>query len=162
MTLARGLCDWLPGAPWRGQKPARPACSPLALIWERLGGVGGCSRSLLPPQDFSPPGGFFPRSGPHLLSPTPPLFCCTDLGAESVSGTLSSLQQCHPRDGFDMFTQTRGSSSAEQRKTYVGTLPVALRGRWAGLTPAWAHGQHKGAFYSLGPGLSTPVAGTWQ
>ncbi|XP_057391707.1 TOM1-like protein 2 isoform X6 [Balaenoptera acutorostrata] len=59
-----------------------------------------------------------------------------DLGAESVSGTLSSLQQCHPRDGFDMFTQTRGSSSAEQRKTAtyedpqaVGVLASAVDGR---------------------------------
>uniref|UniRef100_A0A5F9DKI4 Target of myb1 like 2 membrane trafficking protein n=1 Tax=Oryctolagus cuniculus TaxID=9986 RepID=A0A5F9DKI4_RABIT len=40
-----------------------------------------------------------------------------DLGTESVSGTLSSLQQCSPRDGFDMFAQTRGNSLAEQRKT---------------------------------------------
>ncbi|KAJ8793695.1 hypothetical protein J1605_003506 [Eschrichtius robustus] len=59
-----------------------------------------------------------------------------DLGAESVSGTLSSLQQCHPRDGFDTFTQTRGSSSAEQRKTAtyedpqaVGVLASAVDGR---------------------------------
>uniref|UniRef100_A0A8C6C0H3 Target of myb1 like 2 membrane trafficking protein n=2 Tax=Odontoceti TaxID=9722 RepID=A0A8C6C0H3_MONMO len=59
-----------------------------------------------------------------------------DLGAESVSGTLSSLQQCHPRDGFDMFTQTRGSSSAEQRKTAtyedpqaVGVIVSAVDGR---------------------------------
>ncbi|XP_066120536.1 TOM1-like protein 2 isoform X9 [Saccopteryx bilineata] len=49
-----------------------------------------------------------------------------DLGAESVSGTLSSLQQCHPRDGFDTLAQTRGSSLAEQRKTYVGTDPQAV------------------------------------
>ncbi|GAB1296171.1 TOM1-like protein 2 [Apodemus speciosus] len=40
-----------------------------------------------------------------------------DLGTESVSGTLSSLQQCKPQDGFDMFAQTRGNSLAEQRKT---------------------------------------------
>uniref|UniRef100_F7CM97 Target of myb1 like 2 membrane trafficking protein n=1 Tax=Equus caballus TaxID=9796 RepID=F7CM97_HORSE len=40
-----------------------------------------------------------------------------DLGTESVSGTLSSLQQCNPRDSFDMFAQTRGNSLAEQRKT---------------------------------------------
>ncbi|XP_058904862.1 TOM1-like protein 2 isoform X2 [Kogia breviceps] len=49
-----------------------------------------------------------------------------DLGAESVSGTLSSLQQCHPRDGFDMFTQTRGSSAAEQRKTATCEDPQAV------------------------------------
>ncbi|XP_022416459.1 TOM1-like protein 2 isoform X5 [Delphinapterus leucas] len=59
-----------------------------------------------------------------------------DLGTESVSGTLSSLQQCHPRDGFDLFTQTRGSSSAEQRKTAtyedpqaVGVIVSAVDGR---------------------------------
>ncbi|XP_030717046.1 TOM1-like protein 2 isoform X5 [Globicephala melas] len=59
-----------------------------------------------------------------------------DLGTESVSGTLSSLQQCHPRDGFDMFAQTRGSSSAEQRKTAtyedpqaVGVIASAVDGR---------------------------------
>jgi len=42
-----------------------------------------------------------------------------DLGTNSVSGTLSSLQHCNPRDDFDMFAQTRGSSLAEQRKKYV-------------------------------------------
>lgn len=41
-----------------------------------------------------------------------------DLGTNSVSGTLSSLQNsnANPRDDFDMFAQTRGSSLAEQRK----------------------------------------------
>uniref|UniRef100_A0A674GQQ1 Target of myb1 like 2 membrane trafficking protein n=1 Tax=Taeniopygia guttata TaxID=59729 RepID=A0A674GQQ1_TAEGU len=39
-----------------------------------------------------------------------------DLGTNSVSGTLSSLQHSNPRDDFDMFAQTRGSSLAEQRK----------------------------------------------
>uniref|UniRef100_A0A8D0L3R5 Target of myb1 like 2 membrane trafficking protein n=1 Tax=Sphenodon punctatus TaxID=8508 RepID=A0A8D0L3R5_SPHPU len=33
-----------------------------------------------------------------------------DLGTNSVSGTLSSLPHCNPRDDFDMFAQTRGSS----------------------------------------------------
>lgn len=42
-----------------------------------------------------------------------------DLGTNSVSGTLSSLQHSNPRDDFDMFAQTRGSSLAEQRKKYV-------------------------------------------
>ncbi|XP_066221130.1 TOM1-like protein 2 isoform X2 [Saccopteryx leptura] len=49
-----------------------------------------------------------------------------DLGAESVSGTLSSLQQCHPRDGFDTLTQTRGSALAEQHKTVTGEDPQAV------------------------------------
>lgn len=63
----------------------------------------------------------------YILFSSPFLcFVATDLGTESVSGTLSSLQQCHPRDGFDMFAQTRGNSLAEQRKTYVGTISVAL------------------------------------
>uniref|UniRef100_A0A8C6G360 Target of myb1 like 2 membrane trafficking protein n=1 Tax=Moschus moschiferus TaxID=68415 RepID=A0A8C6G360_MOSMO len=59
-----------------------------------------------------------------------------DLGTESVSGTLSSLQQCQPRDSFDVFAQTRGSASAEQRNppTYedpqaVGVPTSAVDGR---------------------------------
>ncbi|XP_069338027.1 TOM1-like protein 2 isoform X7 [Eulemur rufifrons] len=51
-----------------------------------------------------------------------------DLGTESVSGTLSSLQQCNPRDGFDMFAQTRGNSLAEQRKTVTYEDPQAAGG----------------------------------
>ncbi|XP_021565327.1 TOM1-like protein 2 isoform X5 [Carlito syrichta] len=51
-----------------------------------------------------------------------------DLGAESVSGTLSSLQQCNSRDGFDMFAQTRGNSLAEQRKTVTYEDPQAVGG----------------------------------
>uniref|UniRef100_A0AC11CS62 Target of myb1 like 2 membrane trafficking protein n=1 Tax=Ovis aries TaxID=9940 RepID=A0AC11CS62_SHEEP len=59
-----------------------------------------------------------------------------DLGTESVSGTLSSLQQCQPQDSFDVFAQTRGSASAEQRNppTYedpqaIGVPAVAADGR---------------------------------
>uniref|UniRef100_A0A2K5EHM4 Target of myb1 like 2 membrane trafficking protein n=1 Tax=Aotus nancymaae TaxID=37293 RepID=A0A2K5EHM4_AOTNA len=51
-----------------------------------------------------------------------------DLGTESVSGTLSSLQQCNPRDGFDMFAQTRGNSLAEQRKTVTYEDPQTVGG----------------------------------
>ncbi|XP_045149379.1 TOM1-like protein 2 isoform X2 [Echinops telfairi] len=51
-----------------------------------------------------------------------------DLGTDSVSGTLSSLQQCHPRDGFDMFAQTRGNSLAEQHKMVTYEDPQAARG----------------------------------
>uniref|UniRef100_A0A8C5W2S2 Target of myb1 like 2 membrane trafficking protein n=1 Tax=Microcebus murinus TaxID=30608 RepID=A0A8C5W2S2_MICMU len=51
-----------------------------------------------------------------------------DLGTESVSGTLSSLQQCNARDGFDMFAQTRGNSLAEQRKTVTYEDPQATGG----------------------------------
>ncbi|XP_033052484.1 TOM1-like protein 2 isoform X2 [Trachypithecus francoisi] len=51
-----------------------------------------------------------------------------DLGTESVSGTLSSLQQCNPRDSFDMFAQTRGNSLAEQRKTVTYEDPQAVGG----------------------------------
>lgn len=67
------------------------------------------------------------RSTVHILfSSASYCFVIIDLGTESVSGTLSSLQQCNPRDGFDMFAQTRGNSLAEQRKTYVGPLSVVL------------------------------------
>ncbi|XP_045839697.1 TOM1-like protein 2 [Meles meles] len=51
-----------------------------------------------------------------------------DLGTESVSGTLSSLQRCKPGDGFDMFAQTRGNSLAEQRKTVTYEDPQAAGG----------------------------------
>ncbi|XP_004453306.2 TOM1-like protein 2 isoform X1 [Dasypus novemcinctus] len=51
-----------------------------------------------------------------------------DLGTESVSGTLSSLQQCSPRDSFDMFAQTRGNSLADQRKTVTYEDPQAIGG----------------------------------
>ncbi|KAM9013390.1 TOM1-like protein 2 isoform 1-T2 [Guaruba guarouba] len=51
-----------------------------------------------------------------------------DLGANSVSGTLSSLQHSNPRDDFDMFAQTRGSSLAEQRKNVTYEDPQAVKG----------------------------------
>nr|XP_009666292.1 PREDICTED: TOM1-like protein 2 isoform X2 [Struthio camelus australis] len=51
-----------------------------------------------------------------------------DLGTNSVSGTLSSLQHCSPRDDFDMFAQTRGSSLAEQRKNVTYEDPQAVKG----------------------------------
>uniref|UniRef100_A0A8D1N309 Target of myb1 like 2 membrane trafficking protein n=1 Tax=Sus scrofa TaxID=9823 RepID=A0A8D1N309_PIG len=61
-----------------------------------------------------------------------------DLGTESVSGALSSLQQCDPQDSFDMFAQTRGSNS-EPRKTATledppatGVLSSALDGQKPG------------------------------
>ncbi|XP_016045086.2 TOM1-like protein 2 isoform X2 [Erinaceus europaeus] len=46
-----------------------------------------------------------------------------DLGTDSVSGTLSSLQQCNTHDGFDMFAQTRENSLAEQHKTVTYEEP---------------------------------------
>uniref|UniRef100_F6PUM7 Target of myb1 like 2 membrane trafficking protein n=1 Tax=Ornithorhynchus anatinus TaxID=9258 RepID=F6PUM7_ORNAN len=56
-----------------------------------------------------------------------------DLGTNSVSGTLSSLQHCNPRDDFDMFAQTRGSSLAEQRKTVTYEDPQAVGGMTSAL-----------------------------
>ncbi|OXB68758.1 hypothetical protein ASZ78_002173 [Callipepla squamata] len=50
------------------------------------------------------------------------------LGTNNVSGTLSSLQHCNPRDDFDMFAQTRGSSLAEQRKNVTYEDPQAVKG----------------------------------
>uniref|UniRef100_A0A8C3D196 Target of myb1 like 2 membrane trafficking protein n=1 Tax=Cairina moschata TaxID=8855 RepID=A0A8C3D196_CAIMO len=51
-----------------------------------------------------------------------------DLGTNSVSGTLGSLQHSNPRDDFDMFAQTRGSSLAEQRKNVTYEDPQAVKG----------------------------------
>ncbi|XP_014398328.1 PREDICTED: TOM1-like protein 2 isoform X7 [Myotis brandtii] len=51
-----------------------------------------------------------------------------DLGAESVSGTLSALQQCAPPDSAGTCAQTTGSSSAEQRKAVTCEDPQAAGG----------------------------------
>ncbi|XP_061456386.1 TOM1-like protein 2 isoform X3 [Rhineura floridana] len=51
-----------------------------------------------------------------------------DLGTNNVSGTLSSLQHPNPRDDFDMFAQTRGSSLADQRKIMTYENPQAVKG----------------------------------
>nr|KAF6305571.1 target of myb1 like 2 membrane trafficking protein [Pipistrellus kuhlii] len=51
-----------------------------------------------------------------------------DLGAESVSGTLSALQQCAPPDSAGTRAQTTGSSAAEQRKAVTCEDPQAAGG----------------------------------
>ncbi|KAM9456837.1 TOM1-like protein 2 isoform 1-T1 [Clarias gariepinus] len=51
-----------------------------------------------------------------------------NLESESVSGTLSTLSTHNPRDDFDMFAQTRGSSLADQRKNVKYEEPQALGG----------------------------------
>ncbi|KAL8175339.1 UNVERIFIED_CONTAM: TOM1-like protein 2 [Gekko kuhli] len=51
-----------------------------------------------------------------------------DLGVGNVSGTLGSLQPSNPRDDFDMFAQTRGGPSADQRKAATYEDPQAVRG----------------------------------
>ncbi|XP_048847051.1 TOM1-like protein 2 isoform X2 [Brienomyrus brachyistius] len=51
-----------------------------------------------------------------------------DVSSNSVSGTLRSLPRCHPKDDFDMFAQTRGSSLADQRKNVKYEDPQALGG----------------------------------
>ncbi|XP_054565886.1 TOM1-like protein 2 isoform X3 [Eptesicus fuscus] len=51
-----------------------------------------------------------------------------DLGAESVSGTLSALQQCAPPDSAGTCAQTTGSSSAEQHKAVTCEDPQAAGG----------------------------------
>uniref|UniRef100_A0A3B4BW01 Target of myb1 like 2 membrane trafficking protein n=1 Tax=Pygocentrus nattereri TaxID=42514 RepID=A0A3B4BW01_PYGNA len=42
-----------------------------------------------------------------------------DVGADSVSGTLSSLSSCQPQDDFDMFAQTRTGTLSDQQKNYI-------------------------------------------
>ncbi|KAK2915923.1 hypothetical protein Q8A67_000297 [Cirrhinus molitorella] len=51
-----------------------------------------------------------------------------DVGADSVSGTLSSLTAHNPQDDFDMFAHTRSSSLADQRKNVKYEEPQALVG----------------------------------
>lgn len=102
-------------------------CLPLSgsSLW-------GCGCSLpfcppgLPPTRGSPLGGGGPSRGQAHMCGHLCCVLCADLGTESVSGTLSSLQQCQPQDSFDVFAQTRGSASAEQRNPYAGALLMAL------------------------------------
>uniref|UniRef100_A0A8C1YDW2 Target of myb1 like 2 membrane trafficking protein n=1 Tax=Cyprinus carpio TaxID=7962 RepID=A0A8C1YDW2_CYPCA len=51
-----------------------------------------------------------------------------EVGADSVSGTLSSLNARNPQDDFDMFAHTRSSSLADQRKNVKYEEPQALEG----------------------------------
>ncbi|XP_059413567.1 TOM1-like protein 2 isoform X4 [Carassius carassius] len=51
-----------------------------------------------------------------------------EVGADSVSGTLSSLAALNPQDDFDMFAHTRSSSLADQRKNVKYEEPQALVG----------------------------------
>ncbi|XP_078521324.1 TOM1-like protein 2 isoform X4 [Lissotriton helveticus] len=74
-----------------------------------------------------------PGSVSPMRSSTPPAVLSTqlaglELGTNSVSGTLSSLQHCNPRDDFDMFAQTRTNSLADQRKNVTYEDPQALGG----------------------------------
>uniref|UniRef100_A0A8D1TJ79 Target of myb1 like 2 membrane trafficking protein n=1 Tax=Sus scrofa TaxID=9823 RepID=A0A8D1TJ79_PIG len=84
-----------------------------------------------------------------------------DLGTESVSGALSSLQQCDPQDSFDMFAQTRGSNS-EPRKTATledppatGVLSSALDGQKPGSevssTNSWKKGPKPQKWFPASP-----------
>lgn len=86
--------------------------------------------TLLPPRTSThqgqPTAGGGPSRGQAHMCGHLCCVLCADLGTESVSGTLSSLQQCQPQDSFDVFAQTRGSASAEQRNPYAGALLMAL------------------------------------
>uniref|UniRef100_A0A8C0Q1F3 Target of myb1 like 2 membrane trafficking protein n=1 Tax=Canis lupus familiaris TaxID=9615 RepID=A0A8C0Q1F3_CANLF len=95
-----------------------------------------------------------------------------DLGTESVSGTLSSLQQCNPRDGFDMFAQTRGNSLAEQRKTVTYEDPQAVGGLASALDSRKQSSEVKGDDLEEGvtsegmtwpaPLQPPPITSAWQ
>ncbi|MBN3303927.1 TM1L2 protein, partial [Amia calva] len=69
--------------------------------------------SVAPPAPPSSLPATAPLSTPASLSTQ---LAGLDIGADSVSGTLSSLPSCNPQDEFDMFAQTRTSSLADQRK----------------------------------------------
>ncbi|XP_018617593.1 TOM1-like protein 2 isoform X1 [Scleropages formosus] len=65
-----------------------------------------------------------PPSSVTAAAPGPNLTPCSlssqlarlDVGAKSVSGTLSSLRSCNQQDDFDVFAQTRNSSLADPCK----------------------------------------------
>ncbi|XP_066546327.1 TOM1-like protein 2 isoform X2 [Amia ocellicauda] len=81
--------------------------------------------SVAPPAPPSSLPATAPLSTPASLSTQ---LAGLDIGADSVSGTLSSLPSCNPQDEFDMFAQTRTSSLADQRKNVKYEDPQALGG----------------------------------
>ncbi|XP_052392112.1 TOM1-like protein 2 isoform X1 [Carassius gibelio] len=68
------------------------------------------------------------------LQPPPPAASLStqlaglEVGADSVSRTLSSLTALNPQEDFDMFAHTRSSSLADQRKNVKYEEPQALVG----------------------------------
>ncbi|XP_046721909.1 TOM1-like protein 2 isoform X5 [Silurus meridionalis] len=72
----------------------------------------------------TPPPSLTAASAPSLSTQLAGL----NLDSESVTGTLSALSAHNPRDDFDMFAQTRGSSLADQRKNVKYEDPQALGG----------------------------------
>ncbi|XP_076856394.1 TOM1-like protein 2 isoform X2 [Brachyhypopomus gauderio] len=51
-----------------------------------------------------------------------------DVGADSVSGTLSSLNSCQPQDDFDVFAQARTGTLSDQHKNPPIENPQAASG----------------------------------
>ncbi|KAM6957050.1 TOM1-like protein 2 [Aplochiton taeniatus] len=92
----------------------------------------GASPPAAPPATVPRPGA---TTSPPGRTPAPALppdslsrqLAGLDVGADSVSGTLSSLSS-NNQDDFDMFAQTRTSSLADQRKNVKYEDPRALGG----------------------------------
>ncbi|XP_029584618.1 TOM1-like protein 2 isoform X3 [Salmo trutta] len=129
------LIDLTPGSPAvvSLRATSTPPSSIPPVTAPRAGATASPARALI--QD--------PTSGPSTLStqlaglaslplslcpPSSPSLCLSDVGGDSVSGTLSSLSGHNPGDDFDMFAQTRTSSLADQRKNVKYEDPRALGG----------------------------------
>ncbi|XP_062331508.1 TOM1-like protein 2 isoform X1 [Osmerus eperlanus] len=86
-----------------------------------------------PPPSSLPPSLSAPAARPSSPASLASRLAGLDVGADSVSGTLSSLPSCQPpaQDDFDMFAQTRTGAATEPRRT----APVEDSLPGAGLPP---------------------------
>ncbi|XP_067279251.1 TOM1-like protein 2 isoform X3 [Pseudorasbora parva] len=89
--------------------------------------------TLQPPPVAAPPAAAPPAAAPPAAAAANTASLSTqlaglDVGADSVTGTLSSLTAHNPQDDFDMFAHTRSSSLADQRKNVIYEEPQALVG----------------------------------
>ncbi|KAI5623165.1 TOM1-like protein 2, partial [Silurus asotus] len=83
--------------------------------------LGPGSPAVVSPRISGTPPSSLPASVAPVRSASPATLSSRlaglDVGADSVSGTLSSLSRCQPlSDDFDMFAQTRSGTLTDQRK----------------------------------------------
>ncbi|KAL2101180.1 hypothetical protein ACEWY4_002941 [Coilia grayii] len=105
-----------------------------AVVSPRLSGAphSASPTPASPPTTATAPAAAPPITAPATGSPATlsTQLAGLDMGADSVSGTLSTLSSAPPQrhDDFDMFAHTRGSSLADQRKNMTYEDPQALGG----------------------------------
>ncbi|XP_016093999.1 TOM1-like protein 2 [Sinocyclocheilus grahami] len=84
--------------------------------------------TLQPPPPAAAAAAAAPAAAPAAAASLSTQLAGLEVGADSVTGTLSSLTAHNPQDDFDMFAHTRSSSLADQRKNVKYEEPQALVG----------------------------------